>query len=267
MTTRRSAAAAAGFISVCLLGVLSACSDGSSTVAGGATTATQSNGASAALTKDSFATQVRAAQAAAGTAHVEARVESQGQTLTLAGDVAGLDTPEAPAFDFTADVGTGEKLQMIVVDKVLYVTGGGLTGAHGKEWMKIDVSNSSNPIGQIFQAANPGNFAAYLEGVTVFDDKGAQTVDGVETHHYDVTVDTATMLKSNPVFKGQDVSQLGLPESITSEVYVDQNNRPIEIKVDLAAAGAFEAHFSQYGENVSVKPPPADEVGKFNLGN
>ncbi len=253
---------AASIFASCVLIGLAGCGGGSAT---DAKAPAQKPSAAAALTKGNFADEVRAAQAGAGSAHVEATVESQGQTLKLSGDVAHLDTPQAPAFDFSADVGS-QKIQLRAVDKVLYVAGVGIPGS-GKKWIKIDVSDSTNPIGQIFQAANPGNFASYLDGATTFKDKGEQTVDGVATRHYSVTVDTATMLKSNPVFKGQDVSKLGLPESLTSDVYVDSANLPIEIKVDLAAAGAFEAHFSDYGKTVSITAPPKNQVGRFSLGN
>jgi hypothetical protein len=49
-------------------------------------------------------------------------------------------------------------------------------------------------------------------------------------------------------------------------VYVDDDNLPVEIKVDLAAAGAFEVHFSDYGKDVSIKAPPADQVSDVDLG-
>ncbi|MGA9345720.1 MAG: LppX_LprAFG lipoprotein [Nocardioidaceae bacterium] len=218
----------------------------------------------AVLTKDNLAGEIRAALAAAGSAHVAVTVESQGQSLQLAGDVAHLDKQTAPEIAFTADAG-GQQFQMRVVDQVLYVSGGPLTGAQGKKWMKIDLSDPTNPLGQIFQAANPGNFAAYLEGVTRFEDKGQATVDGVRTTHYTVTVDATAMLKSNPVFKGQDLATLGLPDALTSEVYVDDANRPIEIKVDLAAVGAFDAHFSDYGKSVTIVAPPKDQVGQFTF--
>ena len=50
------------------------------------------------------------------------------------------------------------------------------------------------------------------------------------------------------------------------EVYVDDDNLPVEIKVDLAAAGAFEVHFSDYGKDVSIEAPPADQVSDLDLG-
>ena len=252
----------AALVPVVLVGALAACSNDST---GSSTGGSGQSGDTATLTKDNFADEIRSAQSEAGSAHVEATVESQGQSLDLKGDVDHLDTPETPTFSFSADTG-GQELNMVVIDQLLYISGAGISSDPGKPWAKIDVSDSSNPIGQLFQAANPGNFSAYLEGATSFEDKGDATVDGVETHHYDVTVDTATMLKSNPVFQGQDASQLGLPKSLTSEVYVDDDNLPVEIKVDLAAAGAFEVHFSDYGKDVSIEAPPADQVSDLDLG-
>ncbi len=198
MITRRIASAA---LAVIVLGALAACSD-SSAGQSDATTASRDTASGATLTKDNVAEEIRVAQAAAGSAHVEATVESQGQSMTLSGDVAHLDTPQTPAFDFSADVGS-EKLRLRVVDQVLYVAGGALSGPGGKPWMKIDVSDPTNPISQIFQAANPGNFAAYLDGVTSFEDKGEETVDGVSAHHYVVTVDTAEMLRTTRCSRGR----------------------------------------------------------------
>jgi hypothetical protein len=259
---------AAACSSVCLLVLLTGCG-GSDSNDDSSSSATTSDGSSAAasLTKANLGQEIRDAQADAGSAHVEATVEAAGQTLDLAGDVAHLDTPESPTFDFAADAGGDQDFRLLVVDGTLYVSGSGISSRGGKKWVKSDISDPDNPIAQIFQTANPGNFSSYLQGVTDFQDKGAETVDGVDTEHYSVTVDTNEMLAANPVFKGQSVSQLGLPEKLTSELYVDDENRPVEIAVDLAAAGAFEVHFSDYGKDVSVQAPPADDVGSFDFSN
>ncbi len=222
------------------------------------------NAQAAALTKDNFAQSVVAAQSDAQSAHVEATVEAQGQTLTLSGDIAGLDHPDSTSMDLSMDFG-GQQMQLIVLDKSLYVKGDGLSEVKGKSWLKIDLSDPDNPMGQIFDAANPGNFAAYLNGITKFDDQGTETVDGVSAHHYSVTVDTTKMMAANPIFKGQDQATLGLPDEVTSDVYVDSDNRPVSMNVDLGATGAFEVHFSDYGKDVSIEAPPASDVGEFSL--
>ena len=262
MTARRLAAACT---SACLLVLLTACGGSDSSDANDPSSSTGSDGSStvASLSRENFADQIRAAQADAGSAHVKATVEAAGQTLNLSGDVARLDTPQSPTFDFAADVGADQTFRLLVVDGTLYVSGSGISSPDGKKWVKSDISDPDNPISQLFQTANPGNFATYLQGVTDFEDKGAQTVDGVDTEHYSVTVDTKEMLAANPAFAGQSAAKLGLPEKLTSEVYVDSANRPVEIAVDLAALGAFEVHFSDYGKDVAVQAPPADQVGTF----
>ncbi|MBA2773322.1 MAG: LppX_LprAFG lipoprotein [Nocardioidaceae bacterium] len=235
---------------------------GSGSGSGGASTSPTPD-APATLTKDNFAQEVAAAQAKANSAHVDATIESQGQEFNIVGDAAGLGTPDDVQMQVTADIG-GQSLEMRAIDKVIFIKSPQLA-QNGKQWVKIDGSDPNNPLSQIFDAANPGNFTAYLEGATAFEDKGAETVDGVETRHYTLTVDTADMLQANPMFKGQDVSSLGLPKELTSEVNLDSENRPVRIQTDLGTSGSFEATFSDYGEEVSVEAPDPSTVGEFSL--
>jgi hypothetical protein len=251
---------AASVLAAGLLTALTACSADHKADDSSSATASRA----AALTEDNFAQSVVAGQSEARSAHVEATVDAQGQTLTLSGDIAGLDHLATTSMDLTARFGD-RQLQLLVKDKALYVKGDGLSVSKGKPWLKIDLSDRTNPLGQIFQAANPSNFAAYLNGITKFEDKGSVTIDGVKVRHYAVTVDTAKMLAANPVFKGQDAATLGLPDQVTSDVYVDSESRPVMMKVDLGSTGAFEVHFSDYGKSVSVQAPPAKAVQEFSL--
>lgn len=253
-----------------LLVGLAGCGDGATDVAtddtGGETTTGTGEPTSDAppvLTKETFAQDITAAQVKAGSAHFEATIDVAGQSFDMSGDVAGLGDPEAMVMDVTASI-QGEQLQFLRVDKVLYLKGEQIAPA-GKEWVKIDLSDPNAPLAKIFDAADPSNFTAYLEGIIDFEDKGLETVDGVETRHYTVTSDTAKMLESNPMFAGQDASTLGLPAELNVEVYVDRENRPVQIQVDLGDVGSFDGHFSDYGKDVSVKAPDPSTVGEFSL--
>ena len=217
-----------------------------------------------ALSQENFATKLAAAQAEAGSAHFEATIEVTGQSGTMTGNVDNVGELENVAMDMTMDI-AGQQLDLVLLDKALYIQGAGISSDPRKPWIKVDVSDPNNPFSQLFEASNPSNFTAYLEGVTRFEDQGPETVDGVETRHYSVTVDTAKMLKANPAFKGQDVSSLGLPDEVTSEVYVDSRNLPIKIAVAMGSAGSFEATFSKYGEPVDIEAPPAKKVTEFSL--
>ncbi len=250
-----------------LLVGLAGCSDGeadetANDTGGDATTEAVSE-APAALTKESFAQDIIAAQVEAGSAHFEATIDAADQSFDISGDVGGFGDPDAMVTDASASI-QGEQLQFLLVDKVLYLKGGGIA-PEGKEWVKIDLTDSKSPVGKIFDAVNPSNFTAYLEGITGFEEVGPETVDGVETRHYTITSDTAKMLDSNPMFEGQDASTLGLPAELSSEVYVDSENRPVRIQVELGEIGSFDAHFSDYGKDVSVEAPDPSTVGEFSL--
>jgi hypothetical protein len=219
--------------------------------------------APAVLTQESFAEDIVAAQTEADSAHAELKVDASGVSFDMSGDVAGLGEPDDLRMDGTASMNS-EQVELLLVDKALYIKGEQVA-PEGKEWLKIDLSDPSNPISQVFEAANPSSFTAYLQGITKLEDRGAESVDGVETRHYTVTVDTATMLDSNPMFQGQDASTLGLPAELTSEVYVDSENRPVRIETDLGDTGSFEVTFSDYGKDVSVEAPDPSTVGEFSL--
>jgi hypothetical protein len=218
----------------------------------------------AALTKDNLASSIVAAQAKAGTAHIEATITAAGQPGSISADVKGLGDLNTVAMDMSAKL-AGTSMRLLVVDNVLYVKSAALNSDPSKPWLKVSLGDTSNPLSKIFDSANPANFTAYLRGITKFRDEGLQTVDGVQTRHYSVTVDTAKMLAGNPVLKGQDMSSLGLPGQLTSDVYVNSDNLPVKMSVTMGSAASLEAHFSKYGEPVDIQAPPADQVSKFSL--
>ncbi len=259
MTMRRLAVS---LVATGLLVGLAGCGGDSNDASTDASNTSAPDGA-ALLTKETFAQEVVAGQTSAGSAHIEATVEMASESFEMSGDVAGLGDADAMEMDATATV-QSVKMRLLIVEKVLYIEGEQFA-PEGKKWLSIDLTDPSNPISQIFDAANPANFTAYLEGITDLKDKGAATVDGVETRHYSITVDTAEMLKSHPMFKGQDASTLGLPAELTSDVYVDSNNRLVQLKVTMGGSGSFEVHFSDYGKDVSVEAPDPSTVGEFSL--
>jgi hypothetical protein len=73
------------------------------------------------------------------------------------------------------------------------------------------------------------------------------------------------MLARNPALRGQSISSLGLPNAMTSEVYVDSADRPVKLSVGLGSVASIEAHFSKYGQPVQISAPPADQVSEFSL--
>jgi hypothetical protein len=218
----------------------------------------------AVLGKDGFASALAHAQAQAGTAHVRATISATGQAGRVSADVKGLGDLSNAAVNLSLDL-AGQHLQLVVADRILYIKGAPLGGQPGKPWLKVDVGQADNPFAHVLNTVNPANYTAYLKGITTITNNGVQTVDGVKTRHYTVTIDTAKMLADNPAFHGQTLSDLKLPHVLTSQVYVDAHNLPIRMSVGLGSLASFDAHFSKYGETVNVTPPPADQVSDFSL--
>lgn len=242
-----------------MLGLVACNGTGSSTASGLA-----NDQGPAPLTKDNLASSLVRAQAKAGTAHIEATIKAAGQAGSISADVKGLSDSNTLAMDVSAKL-AGTQMQLVVVDQVLYVKAAGFSTDPSRPWLKVSMNKSSNPLAQAFDSANPANFTSYLKGITKFTDKGLVTVDGVQTRHYVVTVDTAKMLVGNPAFQGQSTSSPRLPGRLTSDVYVNTDNLPVKMSVSMGSVVAFEAHFSKYGEPVDIKAPPPDQVSKFSL--
>jgi hypothetical protein len=225
------------------------------------------SGVAAALTQANFSQTVKAAQQKIQSAHMEATIKTAGQSASMSGDFSGFSGDVSSlSMDMTMKL-AGQNLEVRLVDKALYVHGVGAMMQSKKPWVKIDLSDPNNPLTSIFNSANPQSFTAYLQAVKSLDDKGIETVDGVSTRHYTIVIDTAKAMAANPAFKGQDLSKLGMPATITTDVWLNSDNLPVKMSVGLGSVGGFVAHFSKYGEPVNVAAPPANQVSSLKIPN
>jgi hypothetical protein len=231
----------------------------------GSTHGVTGGNAAAALTPANFTKTVTSAQKAVKSAHMDATIKVGGQGGSISGDFAGSpDDLASMKMDMTLKV-AGHNVEVRLVNKVVYVHAPGMPGQSGKPWLKLDLSDPSNPLASLLDSANPKSFTSYLQAVKGLKDRGVETVDGVSTRHYTITIATAKALAASPAFKSQDISKLGLPGTITGDVWLNSDNLPVKIVVRLGSLGSFEAHFSKYGEPVTVNAPPAKQVGGFSL--
>jgi hypothetical protein len=224
-----------------------------------------SGGDSAALTQANFSQTVTSAQQAAKSAHFVASIKAAGHSISMTGDASGFADLASAAMDLNVRA-SGKSIEMRLVHKVLYLHGAGMPAPAGKSWVKVDLNDANNPLSKILDTAGPRSMLTYLRSVTSLDDKGMQSVDGVQAHHYTVTINTAKALAANPAFKGQDLSKLGMPKTLHTDVWLDSDNRPVKMTVVIGKLLSLEVHVSKYGEPVAVHAPPAAQVGTFSLG-
>lgn len=224
----------------------------------------------ASLNESGFAASVTDATRHVRSVHVEGTLTSQGKQVTITADgafgdgsltgVRGVVRASLPG------MGTVEARML---GGVVYVNsaGLGLGAVGGKPWVKVDLTDTSNPLGQmlanIADNLGPGQLADVLAGMSTLRSHGAETVDGVATTHYTVTVDTAKLGST----LGVDPGQLGgeaPPKTLAYDVWLDEASRPVKLVLSSRMLG-MELHFSRWDEPVRIVAPPASQVSAFSL--
>ena len=230
-------------------------------------------GVAADLSRDNFAAELSDATTQQQSTHLEGEVSFQGQTMTMSGDLTtARDLADVEA-QLEMQVPAQGPLEMRIVDSVFYMRGAGLSTESGKPWARIDMSDPSNPLAgfytQFMSYTNPVDQTEMFRALTDLENKGEEFVDGVDTTHYEVTVDLRKALKETGLYDDLGAKAAGmaseLPEDVTYDVWVATDTAlVVRMSVDLAGA-ALDLHFSHWGEDVSVEAPPASQVSDLDF--
>lgn len=184
--------------------------------------------------------------------------ETMSMTMGSNGSMTGegdLDyTGDSPAMDMTmsSDMAGGD-VQVILVDGVFYLKAAGMGG---DKYLKMDLNDPNSPFGSLGSQLDPQQaLKSFGEGVKTVTYVGE---DGGEDQ-YTVTVDTAKMLDS----MGQDAADAagaGMPDEISYDVWLDGEDRVTQMTIELGKMGTMEMEISDFGKDVSIEAPPADQV-------
>ncbi len=213
------------------------------------------------LTQANFASAVTEAHADVQTAHVEAKIEAQGQQFTMNGDVDGTPNRLAAAFTMSGQA-LGGNARFILVDKVMYLQIPGMTP--NNKYIKFDLARSDAPgaamLSQLLDQVNqldPSKSAEMFKAITRLQERGTEEIDGVQTTHYTVDVDTQKALE----VMGLDgtVPQGQMPKTLTEDVWLDSDNRMRRIRMNMQGF-TMDMTYSQWGEPVDISAPPASQT-------
>ena len=243
------------------LSVVSACgSDNSSTAkdasassSSGAPASTSSApAAGSTVSASDFVDRYRAAFDAITTAHATMTMEVMGQKMNGVGD---LDYSQAsPAASMTMGGGAlgSSNLEVRLVDKVMYMNLGAMTG---NKFTKIPLDDPNNPLG--------GTFADSLDPSRAMDTMQAAlekvTYVGKDSQgdHYRATVETATMMKN----MGENVpGEASMATTMTYDAWFDSEGRFSRMVMDMGPTGTTEMKLFDFGADVTIEAPPADQV-------
>ncbi|KRF37073.1 hypothetical protein [Nocardioides sp. Soil805] len=182
-------------------------------------------------------------------------------------DMQGVMRYDDDGVDLQA-TGTGQgadELEMIMLDKVLYMSGVGMD-LGGKKWLKIDMSDPDSLFGMLGKSTDPELMFKAMEEPKEFELLGTEEVDGVDTNHYKVVMDTAAYVKAMEMPAELASS---MPEDIAVEMWVDADNLPRQFRQELevpgiaggeASTSSTEGTYTDYGTDVTIEAPPASEV-------
>ncbi|HEV3365616.1 MAG TPA: hypothetical protein VG795_16030, partial [Acidimicrobiia bacterium] len=157
----------------------------------------------------------------------EGAMDTSGGVMTMTMDMASLLPPEARQ--------AGSKVEMILKDEAMYMQYPGLAAeAGGKHWIRVDFA-ALGAAGQLtslatqLREADPSKNVAFLAGAKDVTTIGAETVRGVATTHYKLTIDMQKALVEIPADLRSTVSsaiaQLGLT-TLPAEVWLDGDGLP-----------------------------------------
>jgi hypothetical protein len=176
-------------------------------------------------------------------------------SMTGEGDIDYRDG--SPAMDMTMSIDqAGGDVQVILVDNVFYMKAPGMGG---DKYLKMDLDDPNSPLGSLGSQLDPQEaLKSFGEGVKTVTYVGE---DGGEDQ-YTVTVDTAKMLDS----LGEDAAGAagaGMPDEISYVVWLDGEDRVTKMTIDLGKTGTMEMELSDFGKDVSIEAPPADQVAEM----
>jgi hypothetical protein len=189
-------------------------------------------------------------------AHLEMRLGGAA-TLSAKGDVDyRSDTPQTQLTMTSAQLGGGA-IEVRIVKGIVYLHIPRAT-PNGK-FLRIDPKDTSSAMGKSFGSLSKqldplSSFRAMRSAVRTVKYVGQDTVDGTETGHYKVTVDSATLFKA----LGQP-TLAQVPKSVVYDVWFDGSDLLRRMRTQLAGERT-EVTLSDWGKPVTVKAPPASKL-------
>ncbi|MGF2950331.1 LppX_LprAFG lipoprotein [Microbacterium alcoholitolerans] len=206
------------------------------------------------MTADDFAQRINDAQFEAGSAHFVQTVEAAGQKMESTGDMVMDEDPSKVRMSMAMTGG----MELRLVDGEMYLNMGELTGNKFFQPSSEDGNPIAEQLNSSLEQANLGKqletFKAALKDFK--SEEGAETIDGVETTKYTLTLDTETLFAE----QGTEIpADAGIGDTLDYVIFVGSDDLPRRMVMDVAGS-AVTMEFSKWGEAVTVEAPPADQI-------
>jgi hypothetical protein len=208
--------------------------------------------------KDQFVEDFASALEDATTAHMTMNMNyGTGEPIQAKGQVDYTTDPVSMAMDMSMPMAT-EGVDMRLVEGVMYMNMGQMTN---DKFVKYDLNDPANlPPGMAGLADQMDPLAAFkqfgpaLKSVTYV---GEEEVDGDDTDHFELVMDTTKVPGLEDLPQGADV-----PKEMAYDAWFDDDFliRQMRMTMDMATTMEMEAQFFDWGEPVEIEAPAADDV-------
>lgn len=199
-------------------------------------------------------------------ATLKMNIAAAGESFTGDGAYAINGTDVTMKLNFTVP-GQGEALEMRLVDRVIYVKLPASSGQQG--WVKVPV-DANNPqtaqFAQLIDQVDVSKQFDQFKTAGTLKGQAPETLDGVQTTRYDLTVDVekAVAAAPNEAAKAQlePLTAQGV-KTLDMQVWVDAENLPRQIKTTFKVQGqdaSATIKLADWGAPVDVEAPPASQI-------
>lgn len=205
-----------------------------------------------AMTEDDFGDRALAAVDEAGNVEMTTVQALQGQESTTNGALSWGDGIEELTASLTVEGPQGED-EAIFVDGVSYAQ----SPLAEDEWIREDLGDLGEQADALYDQIHPGRQLATLQEAAIGLEATGETedIDGVEAHHYVLTVDAEEFANAAGMETGG-----GGAEELEYQLWIDDRDLPMRIEFSQDGVEATST-FTQWGQaDVDVEAPPEDSI-------
>lgn len=214
---------------------------------------------SAEMTADNFVQRINDAQYKAGSATMLMEMSMMGMDMTATAEMVVTEKVEDLAMHMSMDVpGTGGSMEMIMIGTSAYLKMAEVTGEKFAELPQDQMGAMG--LDDFEAQTNPGaQLELYEKALTDFTVGDKETIDGVETTKYTLSLDTKKVLESEGDAVGVEEALELLGDTMTYVMYIDSNDLPKRITMNLGG-GDTTITFSDWGKKLDIVAPAEDQL-------
>ena len=190
------------------------------------------------------------------------------QTSTFSEHLSGGNVTAIDDKISTTVRGTTTDLHLIYVDKTLYVD----RGQNGRPWVVATPSSSDQIVAQLAETLPATLSSSGIQYYVVMVESsrdlklvGTDTVDGVASTHYHLTMDPRVMVDKLPADQQQAMQQAidaGV-DTVPVDMWVDAQGRSIKVTDSVTAQGQtanIDLRMNHFNEEIAIDAPPANQI-------